>query len=331
MKNDFSGVYTWLGVMFVSLGLAYWASVPQNNQTGKSPTQNIDPNSIGNVELSLGGVTTVADKDVKDDRRWWIKTDVKPSPGLASGNLPESSSKFLASEKFADYLVLLGKLPAQREIGLIPEGSLSDFGFSNANNWLRIKSNKGELMGAFQIGKQPYGARSFYVMRNADRKIFLIGADLIDDLLKPEARFFERDISRISLQSAKKVRIVMSGNVKVFSKMANDNLGTSQWADESMQGQVLPAVGLWLEKFFEVRAAAYADDELMGKLSRLSPAVELSITDDKGRGEKFEIRSINLTGQTEFYVTSDFLSWQVKVATARAENLVRDLSPILRN
>jgi len=331
MKTDFSGVYTWLGVMFVSLGLAYWASVPQNNQTGKSPTQNIDPNSIGNVELSLNGITTVAEKDVKNDRRWWIKTDVKPSGERTGGNVPESSSKFLASEKFTDYLTLLGKLPAQREIGLIPEGSLADFGFLNTSNWLRIKNNKGELIGGFQIGKQPYGARSFYVMRNADRKIFLIGADLIDDLLKPEARFFERNISRISMQNAKKIRIVMARNVKEFLRMAQDNRGVSQWADESAQGQAIPAVGAWLEKFFEVRAAAYADDELMGKLSRLSPAVELLITDDKGRGEKFEIRSINLTGQTEFYVTSDFLSWQVKVATARAENLVRDLSPILQN
>ena len=331
MKAVFSGVYTWLGIMFVSLGLAYWASLPQGNQVGKSPTQNIDPRSIGIVDLSLNGVTTVAEKEAKDDGRWWIKTQVKQSVDNADGNVTESSSRFLASEKFTDYLGVLGKLPAQREIGLIPEGSLDEFGFANSNNWLRLKNHKGELIANFQIGKQPYGARSFYVMRAADRKVFLIGADLIDDLTKPEARFFERNISKIPMQNAKKARILMSGKTKSFVRMTQDDRGVSQWAEESSQGQVVPAVGAWLEKFFEVRAAAYADDGLVDKLSRLSPTIELSLLDEKGRGEKFEVRSINLNGQTEFYVTSDFLAWPVKVATARAENLVRDLSPIVGN
>lgn len=102
----------------------------------------------------------------------------------------------MASEKFTGYLEVLGKLPAQRDLGVITDGSLGDFGLPNAENWLRIKNAKREMVAEFNVGKQPYGARSFYVMRAADRKVFLIGSDIIDELLKPEARFLNATLQR---------------------------------------------------------------------------------------------------------------------------------------
>ncbi len=331
MKSIFSGLWIWVGGMLVSLGLAYWASLPQSNQGRKNPTQNVDPRSIGSVELSLHGVKTLAEREGNKDDRWWISTNASAPSESSAPDAPLPQSRFLASDKFTGYLEVLGKLPAQRDLGVITDGSLGDFGLPNAENWLRIKNAKREIVAEFNVGKQPYGARSFYVMRTADRKVFLIGSDIIDELLKPEARFFERNITKMPMQSSRKTQILMAGKVKSFVRMTQDDRGVSQWADEAAPGQVIPAVGAWLEKFFEIRAAAYADDGVRAKLSELSPTFEVALLDEKGRSEKIEIRSIALNGRTEFYVASDFLAWPVKVATARVENLIRDLPPLLQN
>ena len=331
MKGIFSGLWIWVGVMIVSLGGAYWASLPQTNQGRKSPTQNVDPRSIGSVELSQNGSKTLAEREANNDGRWWISTNSSASSESVAPESPLPQSKFLASEKFISYLEVLGKLPAQRDLGVITDASLGDFGLLNPENWLRIKNAKGEVIADFTIGKQPYGARSFYVMRAADRKVFLIGSDIIEDLLKPEARFFERNISKMPMQNSMKARILMAGKVKSFVRIAQDDRGVSQWADEAAPGQVIPAVGAWLETFFEIRSAAYADDSLRAKLDGLSPTLEVALLDEKGRSEKIEVRSIALNGRTEFYVVSDFLAWPVKVATARVENLMRDLPPLLQN
>lgn len=331
MKRIFSGLWIWVGVMLLSLGLAYWASLPQSNQGRKNLTQNVDPRSIGSVELSLNGFKTLAEREATKDDRWWIRANSSTPSESAAPDAPLPQSRFLASEKFTGYLEVLGKLPAQRDLGVITDGSLGDFGLPNTENWLRIKNVKGEIIAEFTVGKQPYGARSFYVMRAADRKVFLIGSDIIDDLLKPEARFFERNITKIPMQNSRKTQILMAGKVKSFVRMTQDDRGVSQWADEAAQGQVIPSVGAWLEKFFEIRAAAYADDDVRAKLRELSPTLEVVLLDEKGRSEKIEIRSIALNGRSEFYVVSDFLGWPVKVATARAENLIRDLPPLLQN
>jgi hypothetical protein len=283
------------------------------------------------VELSFNGVKTLAEREETKDDRWWISTNASAPSESAAPDAPLPQSRFLASEKFTGYLEVLGKLPAQRDLGVITDASLGDFGLLNPENWLRIKNAKGDIIAGFTIGKQPYGARSFYVMRAADRKVFLIGSDIIDDLLKPEARFFERNVSKMPMQNSRKARILMAGKVKSFVRITQDDRGVSQWADEAAPGQVIPAVGAWLETFFEIRSAAYADDSLRAKLYGLSPTFEVALLDEKGRSEKIEIRSIALNGRTEFYVASDFLAWPVKVATARVENLIRDLPSLLQN
>ena len=331
MRILLSALWGWIVILFISLGLAYWASLPEANQIGKSPTQNIERNSIHVVELSLHGGTTVAERGRERSEQWWIRTSFGTSDEDSAATAAPKFSRFLASEKFTEYLRMLGKFPAQREIGLLADSSLSEFGFINTSNILRLNNKNGQALAEFLIGRQPYGARSFYVMRKSDKKVFLVGADLVDDMAKPQARFFERDVSKMKLEKAKMVRITMAENVRSFVRRSQDDRGTPQWADESAQGQVIPGLGQWLEKFSEIKAATYADDDLLDSLRRVQPVFKLSMVDDKNRSENFEMRSIGRNGATEFYLTSEFSSWPVKVATARAENLVRDLPPLLQN
>lgn len=329
MKSVFSGLWIWFLFMCASLGLVYWASLPQDPKTAKRSTHNIDKKMIAFVHLSLNGLSTFAEKDQQREARWWIRTDT----GLAAERQGESSSstpsKFLASERFDEYLALVSKLPALRDIGEVDETKRHDFGFANESNWLKLKNDKQELLAELIIGKQSYGARSYYLMRKSDRRVFLVSSDLIEDFSKPESRFFERKITSVSLQDAKSVKFSMSGKFKSYVRLADGSGGEIQWAGESTPGAPVPAVTIWLEKFLDLKAARYADDSLEESLRTLPATMELVLGGDKGDFEKFQIKSIGSDDRVEFYLISSYLSWPVKVATARVENLMKDLPSLL--
>ena len=331
MRLIFSKLSLWFIAMFIALGLAYWASVPKTNLQGKMPTQNLAVASITKVELGFEQSTVVAERNPDDASRWWIVVNAKGGANTKGELEPNAISKFLASERFFDYINQIGKFPALRDLGDLPQDRLGDFGLLEKRGSLKIFNSKSEVIAEFNIGKQPYGARSYYVLRNSDKKVLLIGSDLIDDLAKPEARFFERNISKIGFSELRKVKFSMNGRERSFVRMSQGQDVGIQWADEAAQSQAIPALGLWLEKMGELKAAAYADDKTSVKLSSITPSVEFTVTDLKNRVEKFEIRALQSEDQIEYYILTSYLGWPAKVATARAENLVKDLPQILQN
>lgn len=321
----------WFIVMFGALGLAFWASLPKSNLQGKTPTQNLSIGSINRVELIIDQSAVVARRSIDGAARWWIEVNPKPAVNQGQEQAFESTSKFIASERFSDYLIQLGKFPAQRELGDVPADRLTDFGLMEKKGSLKIFNSKEEIMAEFAIGKQPYGARSYYVSRNLDGKVLLVGADLIDDLAKPEAKFFERNITKIEFSELREVKFSINGKERRFVRMPQGQDSGIQWADEAAPTQAIPALSLWLEKMGEVRAAAYADDQLSARLSGLEPSLEVIVIDSKSRTEKIEIRTVSNKEQTEYYLITSYLGWPVKVASARAENLLKDLPQILQN
>lgn len=329
MKSVFSGLWAWVLFMVASLGLVYWASLPQDQKTAKRSTHEIDKKTIAIVHLSLNGNSTLAEKTQHGEPRWWIKTNTGSADERQGESSNSAPSKFLASERFNEYLDLVSKLPALRDIGEVDETKRGDFGFSNETNWLKLKNDKRELLAELIIGKQSYGARSYYLMRKSDRRVFLVSSDLIEDFSKPEARFFERKITSVSLQDTKRVKFSMSGKLKSYVRLADGGGGETQWADESKPGAPVPAVAIWLEKFLDLKAARYADDSLEERLRTLPATMELVLGGDKGDFEKLQIKSMGSDDRVEFYLISGYLSWPVKVATARVENLMKDLPPLL--
>jgi hypothetical protein len=331
MKFNKVTLASWIIMMFATLLAAYWASLPKSDQQGTYSTQNISLDLMSFVVLSTGGITITAEKIENDRSRWWIKTEIESKDDEGQGVMQKGQLKFIASEKFEDYLMQLGRFPVLREIGQLSEVELKNFGFTDTQDYLRVKNAKGELILSFRLGSQTYGARSRYVMRGSDKKVFMINSNLIDDLKKPEVRFFEREITRVSLVDVRKIQISANGLQKVFKRISQSDSNTLQWFDESTQSQPVAAVGVWLEKFFEFKAAEYADDLLREDLMELQPVLVLQVIDERQRSEKFEILTISRNGKKEFYLSSGYLSWPVKIATARSENLIKDLPPILQN
>lgn len=329
MKTLVNSISMWLLIMFASLGLAYWASIPKGADAGQRATQNLVVDSMERVELSFGGRTVEASRENKTSSRWWIVNNNVESADGGAKEQPEKKSRFLASDKFADYLRLISTFPVMREIGSIGVDKLNSFGLDAPSGSIVVKSASGVLV-EFSIGKQPYGARSYYVMRASDKKVFLIASDLIDDFLKPEARFFERRVSVDALDLAQSIAVTMGEKTKTFVRLNPSDSRASQWAEKGSQTPV-PAIGTWLEKFSEIRAASYVDDELQTSLKGRPPSLSVQSIDKKGNAHAVALFMVLASDKSEYYVVSDFLGWPVKVASARSENILKDAQLFFQN
>jgi hypothetical protein len=329
MKTLVNSISIWLLIMFASLSLAYWASTPKGADAGQRATQNLAVDSVERIELSLGGRTVEASRENKTSSRWWIiNNTVEAADGGAKEQL-EKKSRFLASDKFIDYLRLISTFPVIREIGSVGVDKLNSFGLDAPSGSIVVKSASG-VMVEFSLGKQPYGARSYYVMRASDKKVFLVAADVIDDFLNPEARFFERRVSVESLELAQSIAITMDGKTKTFVRLNPSDSRTSQWAEKGSQTPV-PAIGTWLEKFSEIRAASYVDEEVRTSLSERPPSLSVQSIDKKGNSHAVALFMVLASGKSEYYVMSDFLGWPAKVASARSENILKDAQLFFQN
>lgn len=329
MKTLVNSIGVWLLIMFGSLSLAYWASIPKGADAGQRATQNLVVDSMERIELSLGGRTVEASREKQTSSRWWITNNTVEAADDATKEQPEKKSRFLASDKFVDYLRLISTFPVIREIGSVAVDKLTSFGLDAPSGSIVVKSASG-VMVEFSIGKQPYGARSYYVMRASDKKVFLVAADVIDDLLKPEARFFERRVSVDGLDLAQSIAVTMDGKTKTFVRLNPADSRTSQWAEKGSQTPV-PAIGTWLEKFSEVRAASYVDDEVQASLKGRPPSLSVQSIDKKGNAHSVALFMVLASDKSEYYVMSDFLGWPVKVASARSENILKDAQLFFQN
>jgi hypothetical protein len=329
MKTLGNSVSVLLLVMVASLCLAYWASIPKGVDAGQRTTQNLALDSIEHLELSLGGRVVEASRENKASSRWWIKSDTVETVGGDAPEQDEKSSKFLASDKFMDYLRLIATFPVIRDIGTVGIDTLTSFGLEAPIGSMVIKSAVG-VIAEFSIGKQPYGARSYYVLRALDKKVFLVGADIIEDFLKPEGRFFERRVSEDSFDLAQSIAISVGGKTKTFVRLTQSDSRSAQWVETGNQHPV-PAITTWLEKFSEIRAASYADESIKQSLSGRSPELSVQSIDKKGRAHSVALFVVTRHDKSEYFVVSDFLGWPVKVASARSENLLKDAQIFFQN
>jgi hypothetical protein len=158
----------------------------------------------------------------------------------------------------------------------------------------------------------------------------LVGADVIDDFLKPEARFFERRVSVDALETAQSIAMTLAGKTRTFVRLNQSDSRAPQWAEGGSQTPA-PNVGTWLEKFSEIRAASYVDDEIRQSLIGRSPNLTVQSIDKKGNTHSVSLYMVSGSDKSDYFVMSDFLGWPVKVASARSENLLKDAQLFFQN
>jgi hypothetical protein len=207
MRRDL-GVYG--GLLAVSLGAAYWASLPEAETGGdeeRVEIVGIDPKSVSEVAItSKDGEATIDAAAVRDQAtgRYWVahtrtepvkapakKEEPKdPHAGLldtgtaastgtdtsaATGSVvpPEpkvTKERFLTNEKMDEFLKGLNPLVAARVIGKVDDAALEEFGLKDRGPKVTVKGEGGKPLFSAWLGKRSYGSRNRFVLEEVDGK-----------------------------------------------------------------------------------------------------------------------------------------------------------------
>lgn len=235
----------------------------------------------------------------------------------------------MASAKFDEMLSLFAPFQALRVIGKPDPDKLKDFGLDSSNKILVVKDLTGAVLLSLKVGKPLYGSRNVYVLNQADQNVLLVTGDFVTDFEKPELRVYERAITRVPMEEIQSGSVTAGGKTRKFSHLKRDSKGALLWTTEEGDGAPAVAASSWFERFDHLKAATYATIEEQTRLSSTDPLFEVAITGAGSAAEVIQARKVTNAGKDEYWVTSGFLGWHVKVAATRAEALVKDLPQLM--
>ncbi len=310
-------------VFILSLGLAYWASLPTSNKAEqRQAVLSLSAGQIGGVDFSSSEIKVSIKQN--ESKKWWIETD---KAGV--------KDRFLSSNKIQDVLAQFNPLEAVRVIGEVKDDGLAEYGLKDSTKSLSVVDAKGDVQLTLKIGKQAFGTRNVYVQESKNNKVLLMSGDIIGDVERPETKLFERTMTNVVMDEVQKASLELGQATKVrkFAHTKRDDKGATLWTDEAAEGATVVSAKSWFERLDRVRIVSFATSEEVALLDKdpVLFAVDLESAAAKDR-LIFKKRAGASTPQgpvTEYFVNSAFLGVWAKVASTRLEPLEKDLATVL--
>ena len=324
-------MWCWWLVLSVSLGGAYWASLPVG---GDAEMQiaiiNIEASQVAIMELTSSDAVIVASRREDLADRWWI--DVKRTSAASTGPSPSpapSHLHFMASKKFKDSLGALTPFSAIRVIQKVGDEQLVEFGLKDSKKSLQIKDSAGASLLSLVVGKQMDGSRNTYVLNQANKAVLLIRGELISDFEKSEIGFFERSFMGLDPEEIQSATLIFGEKSLTVSHTKRDTKGAIIWTRAEGDGAPAVSASSWFDRFDQLKAAAYASADEQKRLSASPPDAVVKFVGARSNSEVIEFRKMTNVNQVEYWLTSGYLGWNVKIAAARGEVLLKDLPQVI--
>jgi hypothetical protein len=339
MNRKFHDLIGWMLCLLLALAGAYFASLPRRATVeGQVAVVSLDQSKVASLMMTGANFKVYARQ--KSPGRWWIeyeRSNVKESKPLQDQSSSSAASHgeagngeaFLASPRFKDIISALMPMTAVRRVGVIEDKQRSDFGLADGVRSFEVLDADGVKLLALDVGKSLYGSRNLYIMNRADRNVYLVSGDWLSDFEKPELRFYERNLSAIPAEELQASTVIQNGKERRFSHTKRDAKGVLIWTPESGDETAGVNAGVWFSKFEQLKAATYATDTRENELKALPILFEVELVGLGSAQERVQVRKAQFGNQNEYWVTSSFLGWHVKVANTRAEVLERDIARLL--
>jgi hypothetical protein len=330
MRNTKSDLIPWFVALVLALGLAYWASIPVNDQgSTKVAVVRLKEASVASIELVADVGKVVATKASDASGRWWIAVDRSGDSARAEGTGDILKEKFIASEKFKDFVGDFSPLEAIRVVGKVSDDKLADYGLKDSKKTLLVKDSVGTQLIGLTIGKTLYGGRNVYALNQNDGTVVLLSGDLVTDFERPELRFFERSLTSFSPEDVRAAEVAVGDKSKRFTHSTKDAKGASVWTLDGGDGSQSAQFASWMEKMMQLKASAYASEADESTLSALPVSFEVRLDGQSTAGQLIQIKKRQINGTYEYWAFTSHLKWHVKVASTRAETLDKDVPKIL--
>ncbi len=248
-----------------------------------------------------------------------IKPPKKPN-GEDAGEATTKKFAFKASQAAEDTFEDFAPFHAARQLENVSDDNLKEFGLDNPQGTLTLGLKAGPR--AFDVGKEGYGHRQYYLRDQETKAIYLFNGQPIRSLRRgdnrlPERRLVEAEMRDVVSFTAK------SGEVNATFEQKNASDRAKAYWVEPGQTEKNVSAKTWIEKLMRTRATEYAGDDVKQDLLEVAATIEVKTEKDATTIEL--LRGQKPDGQEAWYGRSAFTRGLVALPPAIMGALVPDV------
>lgn len=162
----------------------------------------------------------------------------------------------------ADVVSFLSPLRAVRDLGVVAQENLGEYGLIQSAITLEIELQNGERQPAFQVGIRNFGTRYHFVKDKLTGNVYLVDGSILDVMAQAKTRLFERNLLASDVATANRVEVKLKGKkgivTYILTKDGFDPQGEVSWQFKG--GKDLSAntkANTWLDKISKLYGVKY--------------------------------------------------------------------------
>lgn len=242
----------------------------------------------------------------------WVATSRKVEGG-------EDKQAFVAGNTADQAVERLAPFVGSREI-TADDALLEEFGLKPARATLTIEG-KGRKH-QFEIGKEGYGHRDYYVRDVQSKRVYLVDGGAIRPLMRAEDRLPERRLVAAESWDIEQIALKTGDVSEVFEQRNREDRLASFWARAGSSERNVSAQA-WIEKFLRVRSTRTAPQ----RPENLESVLKVSIKTAAGIADIELFRSAHGEGE-KWYAESPLARGLVEIPMVIATDIVQDVATL---
>lgn len=318
------GIYALL--MVVGLGLAYWASLPEEEGSeGEKAVFSVSPASV--MSLTYETPKTYVQVARKGgEGRFWATVASKKKTGDGKAQKQEKET-FPVNDRFQEILEGVNPLMAVRVIGTVDETKLGEYGLDKTESSLSIKA---EGDGSYQVvlGDTSYGSSNRFAKSGGE--VILLDGKRFESLERAKFRLYERDPLDFKFQETTKARIVAGDESQTLHHIDVKKGDGRRWGFSEDPDSAEASLGSWMDKISRLRIMTYAKPDQRKNLEKASSFLRVELIEEDDVMDELVFKRLTADGETTYWVSSNHLGTYGKVSTNRMKPIEGDLQNILR-
>ncbi len=274
-----------------------------------------------------------------DDKYSWITITRREGDDETVESFAGAKAVEEYAQKIAPFRALrsLGELSREelQAVELEPGGATGEDGGVSRGSTTTLELSCGGRARRFKVGGSAYGSGDRYLRDEHGGAVYLVSADTLRELESAQFRLMQRDLHAFEWTEVEIARISGGGAEKALYHRNRRTPDTAIWVDNDARDRINETYGNWLDRLQRLRIQKYLepDAEPGSDLTNVSaepePILEVVYT-----GERNEplgrLQLVKVAGETnEYYARTEATRTWVKVLASVAEQVERDVRPIL--
>lgn len=253
------------------------------------------------------------------------------SAALRDGKV-NKRTEFAGNQAAKDFVNEITPLRALRSLGKVQGKVLEDLGLKKSDLQVQYKCNN--KTHTLAIGGSTFGSADRYARLGKDGPIYLLKADLLQNLEAAESRLMQRKLQSFALGDIDEINVTVSKRTRTLLHRDRRDTQRAQWVDKAKPDQRNELYGNWLRALDALQVSEYLGPkdapgrDAKGKAGKPIPVLSISYTAEGANKGNLEV--VRVDGPTpEYYARSGSTQSWVRLVASSAKRAVDDASIVV--